>query len=109
MSYENKTPSVRAKLPIDLYNRLIELLTKVENVDLKDVREKGPEIKEKLLKYSEPKNGDVDLGLYPSQVYAVLYILLENARPITISNDYYRILLDNRKKYAEWKNRKEGE
>ena len=109
MSYENKTPSCRAHLPRELFNRLIALLMKVEDINLEEVREKGPEIAEKLLKYSEPKDDIVDYRLYPSQILAVIWILVSHARPMEIDEDYYEILVRNRAKYEEWKNGKKGE
>ena len=109
MSFDKKTPSCRVKLSIESYNRLIELLTKVDGINNDEIKERGLDIKEKLLRYSEPKDGDVNCGFYPSQIKDVLNILLHNARPVVISNDYYRTLLDNRKRYAEYKSSEKGE
>ena len=106
MSYEKKTPSVCARLSVHNYNKLIQLLTDVEHIDIEEVKEKGLEIKEKLLKYSIPKNDEIDARFYPSQIKASLYILLTNIRDINIRNNYYETLLNNRKKYEENKEEK---
>ena len=41
MSYEKKTPSIKAKLSIDDYNKLIELLSDRENLVPEEVRKNG--------------------------------------------------------------------
>lgn len=103
MSYEKKTPSICATLSVNNYNKLIQLLTDIEHIDIEEVREKGLKMKEELLKYSIPKSDGVNSKFYPSQIKVVLYILLTNIRNINISNNYYEMLLNNRKKYEEKK------
>ena len=76
-------------------------------MDIEEVKEKGLEIKERLLKYSIPKDNEIDTRFYPSQIKAILYILLTNIRDVNISNNYYEILLNNRKKYEEKNNKNE--
>ena len=109
MSFEAKTPSCKGQLSKESFNRLIALIAKADNIEDKELREKLLEIKGKLLKYSNPKDDNVDYGLYPSQVGDVIRILVENAVPMTINEDYYGILVRNKKKYEEWKNERKGE
>ena len=103
MSYDKKLPSICARLSVNNFNKLIQLLTDVENIDIKEVREKGLEIKERLLKYSVPSGDEIDSRFYHSQIKAILYILLTNIRDVNISDNYYEMLLNNRKKYEEKK------
>lgn len=107
MSYEKKTPSIRAKLSIDDYNKLIELLSDRENLVPEEVRKNGDEIKNKLLMFSEIIDDKVLVGFFPSQIEYVLYVLLTNITRIGVSENFYRILVENKEKYKKNKEMRE--
>ena len=107
MSYEKKTPSIRAKLSIDDYNKLIELLSDRENLVPEEVRKNGDEIKNKLLMFSEIIDNKVLVGFFPSQIEYVLYVLLTNITKREVSEDFYKILVENKEKYKRNKQMKE--
>ena len=107
MSYEKKTPSIRAKLSIDDYNKLIELLSDRENLVPEEVRKNGDEIKNKLLMFSEIIDNKVLVGFFPSQIEYVLYVLLTNITKKEVSEDFYKILVENKEKYRRNKQMKE--
>ena len=103
MSYEKKTPSIRAKLSIDDYNKLIELLSDRENLIPEEVKKYGDEIKNKLLMFSEIIDDKVLVGFFPSQIEYVLYVLLSNITKIEVSENFYKILVENKEKYRKRK------
>ena len=103
MSYEKKTPSIRAKLSIDDYNKLIELLSDRENLIPEEVKKNGDEIKNKLLMFSEIIDNKVLVGFFPSQIEYVLYVLLTNITKREVSEDFYKILVENKEKYRKRK------
>lgn len=107
MSYEKKTPSIRAKLSIDDYNKLIELLSDRENLVPEEVKKNGDEIKNKLLMFSEIIDNKVLVGFFPSQIEYVLYVLLTNITKREVSEDFYKILVENKEKYRRNKQMKE--
>lgn len=101
MAYEKKLPPIRAILTKENYNKLVELITNIEGLDLEDIKSRSEEIKRKLLIYSEIKDEKVFLRFFPSQIEYVLYILLFNSKNVKVSNNYYEILLANKEKYKE--------
>ena len=101
MSYEKKTPSIRAKLSIDDYNKLIELLSDRESLIPEEVKKNGDEIKNKLLMFSEIIDNKVLVGFFPSQIEYVLYVLLTNITKKEVSEDFYKILVENKEKYRK--------
>ena len=103
MSYEKKTPSIRAKLSIDDYNKLIELLSDRESLIPEEVKKNGDEIKNKLLMFSEIIDDKVLVGFFPSQMEYVLYVLLTNITKIEVSENFYKILVENKEKYRKRK------
>ena len=107
MSYEKKTPSIRAKLSIDDYNKLIELLSDRENLVTEKIRKNGDEIKNKLLMFSEIIDNKVLVGFFPSQIEYVLYVLLTNITKKEVSEDFYKLLVENKEKYRKIKEMRE--
>lgn len=102
MSYENKLPSVRVALKVEEYNKLISLLTDVEDVDIEDIKNRAEDIKDKILHYTQPVEEDkVVTRFYPSQVEIVLLILLSKSKEIKVNSEYYKILIENREKYKK--------
>ena len=99
MSFEKKLPPYKLILSIEEYNKLIELLASTENINIEDIKEKGLEIKDKLLKYSRPKDNTIETRFYPSQLEQILYILLYNSKQVEVSENYYNLLLTNRENY----------
>jgi len=99
MAFEQKQPSIRATLTIEEYNKLIKLLTEIENITVDEIKEKGLDIKNKLLRYSNPKDGKVQTRFYPSQVEIILYFLLANSKQVEVTEDYYKLLVENKEKY----------
>lgn len=109
MSFEKKLPSIRATLTIEDYNKLVELLTKTERINIEDIKEKGDTLKEKILMFSNPSDDKVQMRLYPSQMELILYILLANAKQVEVSEDYYKLLVENKEKYKKEKASEEAE
>ena len=107
MSYEKKLPPIRAILSRENYNKLVELISNIEGLDIEDIKSRSEEIKRKLLIYSEIKDEKVFLRFFPSQIEYVLYILLFNSKDIKVSNNYYEVLLTNKEKYKEKTKEKE--
>ncbi|MBO5005105.1 MAG: hypothetical protein J6D03_07690 [Clostridia bacterium] len=102
MAYENKLPSVRVALKVEEYNKLISLLTDVEDVDIEDIKNRAEDIKDKILHYTQPVEEDkVVTRFYPSQVEIVLLILLSKSKEIEVNSEYYKILIENREKYKK--------
>lgn len=102
MSYENKLPSVRVALKVDEYNKLISLLSNVEDVDIEDIKKRAEDIKNKILHYTQPVEDDkVVTRFYPSQVEIVLLILLSKSKEIEVNKEYYKMLIENRENYKK--------
>ena len=99
MSFEKKLPPFKLILSIEEYNKLIELLASTEGLDMENIKEKGEDIRSKLLKYSSPKEDKIETRFYPSQLEQILYILLFNSRELEVSENYYKLLLNNREEY----------
>ncbi len=101
MSYDKKLPPIRVVLTKEHYNKLVELITNINGLDIKDIQSKSIDIKEKLLKYPEIKDEKVFSRFFPSEIEYVLDILIFNSKNVSISNNYYEMLLNNKKKYKE--------
>ena len=102
MSYEKKLPSVRVTLSVEEYNKLMELLTDIEGVDIEEVKKKGLDIKDKALRYAQPlEDNNVLMRFYPSQMEILVYILLFNSKKIKVNENYYEILMNNRENYKK--------
>ena len=102
MAYDKKLPSVRVNLKVEDYNKLLELLSNVENIDIEEIKKKAEDIKDKALKYSQPKeNNNILMRFYPSQIEILVYILLFNSKQIKVSEDYYKTLINNRENYKK--------
>ncbi len=102
MSYENKLPSVRVAMNVEEYNKLISLLSDVEDVDIEDIKKRADDIKDKILHYTQPVEEDkVVTRFYPSQVEIVLLILLSKAKEMEVDQKYYKILIENRENYKK--------
>lgn len=102
MSYETKLPSVRVALKVDEYNKLISLLSDVEDVDIEDIKKRTEDIKNKILHYTQPvEENKVVTRFYPSQVEIVLLILLSKSKEIEVNKEYYKMLIENRENYKK--------
>ena len=109
MAYEKKLPSVRVNLKLEDYNKLLELLSNVGDIDIEEIRKKASDIKDKALRYAQPKEENILMRFYPSQIEALVYILLLNSKKIEVSEDYYKTLLNNKENYKKQIAEKESE
>lgn len=102
MAYDKKLPSVRVNLKVEDYNKLLELLSNVEDIDIEEFKNKAEDIKDKALKYAQPKeDNNILMRFYPSQMEILVYILLFNSKKIEVSEDYYKRLITNRENYKK--------
>lgn len=108
MSYEKKLPSIRVVLKTENYNKLIELLSDIEGIDIEEIKKKGEDIKDKALKYAQPLEDDnILMRFYPSQMEILVYILLFNSKEVKVSEDYYKILMNNKEKWKKEQGQKQ--
>lgn len=98
MAYSQKIPPIKMVLKISEYNDLIEVLSK--NIEeLEDLEEKklANLTKEKLLKYSVPRQRDndvnIDVRLYINEAADIISQLLLYLNSRLEKIDYYQVLL----------------
>lgn len=104
MSFEDKQPSVRVMMDTEEFNKLISLISDVSEINIEDIKKKADDIKDKALKFTQPKdNNKVLARFYPSQVEILLLILLSKSKEIEIAENYYRKLIENRENYKKQK------
>lgn len=94
MSYQKRIPPIRLFIDKDQFNKIIQILsTKNESLS-EELKSKSLKLKEKLLRYSIPRNDDkeelkVDIRFYPNEAEDLLYLLVNNFEDIEILQDYY--------------------
>ena len=104
MAFEDKQPSVRVMMTIDEYNKLITLLSNSSDIDVEKIREKANDIKDKALRYTQPlEDNKVVARFFPSQIENIVLILLSKAKEVSISENYYKVLVENRENYKKQK------
>lgn len=101
MAYSTKVPSLKVKTSIDSFNKLVEILNiQAENSD-ENISKKSIKLKEKLLKYSVPKQTEeenfIDIRFYQNEVLDLFHILFDKVKDtISYETNYYEILLEAR-------------
>ncbi len=104
MAYSTKIPSIKVKISIEKFNKLVEVLS-IQSGNTDDyISKKSTKLKEKLLKYSVPKeDGEekfVDIRFYQNEVLDMFKILFDGVKDeIDPEEDYYQILLESRNKF----------
>lgn len=99
-----KTPSARLVIDRTLFNQLISILdynTKL-NIEDQNFPKVAEKLKKKLLTYSVPRVNEeekelVDIRFYPNESSEMISQLLLRCEDINIKEDYYSILIENRK------------
>ena len=106
MAYSTKIPSIKVKTSIDSFNKLVEILKiQSENSD-EYISKKAAKLKDKLLKYSVPKEDDegefVDIRFYQNEILDMFKIVFDVIKDeIDPEEDYYQILLEARSKFTK--------
>ena len=101
MAYSTKIPSIKVKTSIEKFNKLVEVLS-IQSGNTDDyISKKSTKLKEKLLKYSVPKEDDegefVDIRFYQNEVLDMFKILFDGIKDeVGYETDYYQILLEAR-------------
>ena len=99
MAYTKRIPPIKLMLTIKEYNNLIEVLTQnINNEKDKTILELANLTKEKLLKYSVPRNNDdnnieIDIRLYINEVVDIISQLLTYLSCRVKDINYYDVLL----------------
>ena len=100
MPYPTRTPSVKLNVNIDVFNSLIERLTKNEKSSDKseDIVISATKLKEKLLTYSVPRTDEneettIDIRFYPNEASSIITQLLISDNRDVVETDYYSVLL----------------
>lgn len=99
MPYPTRTPAIKLRLGIEIFNSLLERLNIDSALKSDDkVIDKSSKLKEKLLRYSVPRSFEngivmIDIRLFPNEASFLLERLLETKTPEEISVDYYSVLL----------------
>lgn len=106
MAYSKRIPPIKLVLSSKEFNNLVGVLTenlKEENDD--EIKEFANLTKEKLLKYSVPRevdnNIEVDLRLYANEVADIISQLLAYLNKRIVEIDYYQVLLKVRESNVE--------
>lgn len=104
MAYSSKIPSLKVKTSIDSFNKLVEVLSVQSNGIDEDIVKKSIKLKNKLLKYSIPKNEKeeefVDIRFYQNEVLDLFHILFDAMKDdIEYETNYYNLLLESRDKF----------
>ena len=101
MAYSTKIPSIKVKTSIEKFNKLVEVLS-IQSGNTDDyISKKSTKLKEKLLKYSVPKEDReekfVDIRFYQNEVLDMFKILFDGIKDeVGYETDYYQILLEAR-------------
>ena len=99
MAYTKRIPPIKLMLTIKEYNNLIEVLTQnINNEKDKTILELATLTKEKLLKYSVPRNNDdnnieIDIRLYINEAADIISQLLTYLSSRVKDINYYDVLL----------------
>lgn len=96
-------PSIKFILDKNNFNQMLEIISKGMTSTNEEIKERTAKIKNKLLRYSIPFEGEnkeeqVNILLYQNEltdIYAIILATL-NIKP---NNDYYKVLLETRAKY----------
>jgi len=109
MAYQAKTPPIKLKVTIDTFNSLIEFITGIEKENIQEVCVKATTLKEKLLRYSVPTDGEngetlIEIRFFPKEAGNIIDILLYAVDGNIYSTNYYQVLLDIRNKIKEERN-----
>lgn len=104
MAYSSKIPSLKVKTSIDSFNKLVEVLSVQSNCIDENIVKKSIKLKNKLLKYSIPKNENeevfVDIRFYQNEVLDLFHILFDAIKDdIKYETNYYNLLLESRDKF----------
>lgn len=104
MAYSSKIPSLKVKTSIDSFNKLVEVLSIQSNCIDENIVKKSIKLKEKLLKYSIPKNENeeefVDIRFYQNELLDLFHILFDAVKDdISYETNYFNILLESRNKF----------
>ena len=103
MPVEKKLPPVRLVVSKDYFNKLVELTSHIDYL-LEEVNSKTS-LYDKLMKYTFLEdNEQVELRFFAGEASEVILLLLCNLKDGEISKDYYKELIQTRKKYKEEKN-----
>lgn len=104
MAYSSKIPSLKVKTSIDSFNKLVEVLSIQSNCIDENIVKKSMKLKDKLLKYSIPKNENeeefVDIRFYQNELLDLFHILFDSMKDdIEYETNYYNLLLESRDKF----------
>lgn len=102
MAFQVKKPPINLNLSIEEYNKTLEFISRFEESEDSELKDKCKYIKEKLLKYSVPMvindNENVSIRLFINEAKDILELLLKNI-DIEFKTEYYTVLLKAREKY----------
>ena len=103
MAYSKRTPPVKVILTIDMYNTLLEAISKNENNSDIEVVDEFNRLKEKILRYSIPFNEDglqkVEVPFFIRESSSVIYQLIISYSNLQVTTNYYAILLKIREEH----------
>ena len=97
MAYSKRVPPIKLVVTKKEYNNLIGVLTKnIDEVDDQEIKAMAKLTKEKLLKYSLPRNDDdsieIDIRLYINEVVDIISQLLVYIGNKMNEINYYLVL-----------------
>lgn len=103
MTYQRRIPPIRLLIGKDKFNEMIEILSSKNDLLDEEFQNKSIKLKEKLLKYSIPREDEnkkinVDIRFYPNEAEDLLFLMLNQFKDINISQDYYEQLIQSREK-----------
>lgn len=98
MPYQKRIPPVKIEVTVEKFNYLIEMLTRYENDENERIKSISTKLKDKLLRYSIPRENDekevfIDIRFYPNEASEIIYMLIVNAEDINVETNYYEVLL----------------
>ena len=95
MAYSRRTPPIKLVIGFVGFNILLSTLEKAINTLAEKNKRLGSakRLKEKLLRYSVPKEDEVEIGLFPSEAGELIELLLVVDKEKVWTIDYYSVLV----------------
>ncbi len=99
MAYTKRIPPIKLVLTKKEYNNLIEIFTRcITDAKEEEIKQLANQTKEKLLKYSIPREKDdksieIDTRLYINEAADIISLLLSYLESKIKEIDYYQVLL----------------
>lgn len=106
MPYQSRTPAIRLTVDVDIFNCLLERLSRNESVDDEVFKAKATKLKDKLLAFSVPRTDEdgksiIDIRFFPNEASFLIEQLLVSNLPEEISTDFYSVLVKVREARLE--------